>query len=178
MGGAMWGLMLLRGAVSVILGIMLLAWPDKSAEAFIMLFGLFAILTGLLGLIAAAWVRRYVWGVPLTGGILTVVIGLVAFLWPGLTAAMLVMLVAVWAIVFGLLEIIAGAAIPTGEPLRALVMGIGLFTVALGVLLLVDPSAGIAVASVLVGFYFIVGGVLTVYRALLLRRAPVTVIVR
>jgi len=175
MRSQMWGLMLVRGILGVTLGVMLFAWPEKSAEAFIILFGLFAIVTGLLSIVGAVSARHQVWGLSLTSGVLTVIIGLVAFLWPGLTATVLVWLVAVWALVFGVLEILGGAWVPGGEMLRAVAMGIGLVTVALGALLLIDPGVGIVAASLLVGLYFLMSGALTIYHALMLRTAAPTV---
>jgi len=176
--GPSWGLMLVRGILGVILGVMLFAWPEKSAEAFVMLFGLFAIVTGLLSIFGAVSARHHVWGLSLTSGILTLLIGLVAFLWPGITATVLVWLVAVWALVFGVMEILAGARVPGGETLRAVAMGIGLVTVALGSLLLIDPGVGIVAASLLVGLYFLMSGALTIYHALMVRSVGRTVTVK
>ncbi len=178
MRSQMWDLMLVRGILGVILGVMLFAWPEKSVEAFVMLFGLFAILAGLLSIVGAIWARHHVWGLSFTGGILTLLIGLLAFLGPGITATVLVWLVAVWALVFGVVEILAGALLPGGEMLRAVAMGIGLVTVALGALLLVDPRVGIVAASLLVGLYLLMSGALTIYHALMLRSARRTVIIQ
>lgn len=177
---SLWWFPFARGVLSVLLGLLLLAWPKESAEAFVMLIGAFALLVGLVRTLnATAW-RGPIRGFALTSGIVTLLLGLAAFLWPGLTATVFVLLVAAWALLFGLFEIAVGLAMPPGIPAKALTMGMGLISVTLAILLAVAPEVGIVAASWLIGFYFLATGALTIYYAIELRRhtPPWVIIVR
>lgn len=170
MGMRIWWLTLLRGILGVILGVMLLVWPDKGAEALIMFVGAFALLTGLISTIHASLARHPVWGASITGGLLTLLLGLVALFWPGLTATVLVYLVGAWALIFGVIEVFGGVTIGAGSPAGALATGVGLISIVLAILLFIVPEAGIVVAAWLLGFYFLTSGGLTVYHAIEVRR--------
>ncbi len=165
-----WWLTLLRGAIGVILGLLLLFWPDKGAEALIMFVGAFALLTGLIATVHASVTRHAIRGASLTGGILTIALGLIALFWPGITATVLVYFVAAWALVLGAIQVIAGLSIGAGSPLGAIAAGIGLISVVLAMLLFLAPRAGIVVAAWLIAFYFLATGALTIYDAIELRR--------
>ncbi|MFP4250218.1 MAG: HdeD family acid-resistance protein [Armatimonadota bacterium] len=171
MRNRIWWLTLLRGTLTVILGLLLLVWPDRSAEALIALVGAFALLIGLISTIHASTVRFPLWGASITGGVITLVLGLIALFWPGITATVLIYIIAAWALVFGIIEIIAGLAIGIAAPGGALVAGVGLVSVVVAILLFVVPEAGIVTAAWLLGVYFVASGGLTVYHAVEVRRS-------
>lgn len=170
MRNRIWWLTLLRGILGVILGLLLLFWPDKSAEALIMFVGAFALLTGLVITIHALLARFLLWGGSVAGGLVTLLLGLIALFWPGLTAAVLVYVIAAWALVFGILEVIAGLALGAGSPAGALATGIGLVTVVLAILLFAAPEVGVVAAAWLLALYFLLNGGLTIYHAVEVRR--------
>jgi len=155
----------------VLLGLLLLFWPDKGAEALIMFVGAFALLTGLIVTIHASTARYRIWGASMVGGLITLILGLIALFWPGITAAVLVYMIAAWALLFGLIEIIAGLSIGAGSPAGALATGIGLVTVVLALLLFAAPEVGVVAAAWLIALYFLLNGGLTVYHAIEIRRA-------
>lgn len=164
-------LMILRGALAVLLGVLLLAWPDQSVEALVMLVGLFMVVTGVMVLVTALALRGLGWALSLSGAIVTLLLGIVAFLWPGITADVLVLLVAIWAVIFGVIEICAGLILPGGA-LRSLTIGLGLISVVLGLLLFAEPQVGVLIASWLLGVYFLATGVLRIYQATQVARGP------
>lgn len=171
MRNRIWWLTLLRGILGVLLGLLLLLWPDKGAEALIMFVGAFALLTGLIATIHASAARYRVWRASIIGGLITIALGLIALFWPGITAAVLVYMIAAWALVFGALEVIAGLAIGAGSPPGALATGIGLVTVVLALLLFAAPEVGVVAAAWLIALYFLLNGGLTVYHGIEIRRA-------
>ncbi|MEA3401382.1 MAG: DUF308 domain-containing protein [Armatimonadota bacterium] len=170
MRNRIWWLTLLRGILGVLIGLLLIVWPAKSAEALIMLVGAFAVLTGLIGTINAAGARFQLWSFSLVAGVPTILLGLVALLWPGLTATVLIYMVAAWALLFGLVEIAAGISLLRLGPIGALTTGIGLISVVLALLLFLAPTAGVVAACWLIGLYFLSTGGLTVYHAIEVRR--------
>jgi len=163
MGQPRW-LMVVRGALAVLLGVLLIAWPNQSAEALVMLIGLFMIVSGATALIGMLALRGLGWGLGLTGAIVTLLLGLVAFIWPGITADLLVLLVAAWALLFGAIEIITGLALPGGT-IKSLTIGLGLISVVLALLLFAEPEVGVVIASWLLGLYFLTTGALRIYQA-------------
>ncbi len=177
MRARIWWSMLLRGALAVLIGTLMITWPEQSAGGVIMIVGGFAILTGVFGLVAAVALTRFGGGFALIGALLTIVLGLVALLWSGLTADVLVFVVAGWALLFGLIEICAGLAVETGEAIRALTTGLGLISVTLAVLLFAVPDIGVVAVVRLLGFYLLASGVLRIYRAVAIRQSLQRVIV-
>jgi uncharacterized membrane protein HdeD (DUF308 family) len=117
--------------------------------ALVWLFGAYAFLDGLFNLVAV-WRRgrtRPWWAMALEG-VLGLGVGIITFLWSGFTALALVYLIAAWAIVTGVLEIVAAIRLRKeikGEWLLALS---GVFSLTLGVLFIFAPAVG-AVALVL-----------------------------
>ncbi len=170
MPNRIWWLTLLRGILAAILGLLLLLWPDKGAEAVLMFVGAFALVTGAISTFHASRARYPVWGVSIVGGIITLILGLIALFWPGLTATVLVYIVAAWALVFGTIEIIGGLAVGIGIPAGALATGLGLISVVLALLLFFMPEAGVVAAAWLIGFYFLLSGGLGIYHAVEVRR--------
>ncbi|MGD9498247.1 MAG: HdeD family acid-resistance protein, partial [Armatimonadota bacterium] len=165
-----WWLTVLRGILGVVIGVLLLVWPGEGAEALIMLVGAFAVVAGIFGIVGAAGAGDHLRGFGMASGIVTLTLGLIALLWPGLTANVLVYIVAVWALLFGLVEIAAGVSMPVPGSIKALTTGIGLISVVLALLLLMVPEAGVVVASWLIGLYLLLTGALTIYHAIELRR--------
>lgn len=170
MGQPRW-LMTVRGALAVVLGVLLIAWPDQGAEALVMLIGLFMIVSGIMALVGALALRGLGWGFGLTGAIVTLLLGLLAFVWPGITAGLLVLLVAAWALVFGIIEVITGLVLPPST-IRSLTIGLGLISVVLALLLFAEPEVGVVIASWLLGLYFLTTGALRIYQATQVPRGP------
>lgn len=104
-----WWAIVLRGIAAVLFGLMAFAWPDITLAALVILYGAFAFVDGVLAVLWSLVRRlrgRFPWGVFLAG-LVGIASGVIAFLWPGLTALALLYLVAAWAIVRGVFEIIA-----------------------------------------------------------------------
>jgi uncharacterized membrane protein HdeD (DUF308 family) len=103
-----WWLLLLRGVVSIIFGVLAFIWPGLTLVALIFLWGAYAIVDGGIALWAAISGRGPEiaprWWLAIVG-IVGLLAGLVAFASPGLTALVLLMFIAGWAIVIGALEI-------------------------------------------------------------------------
>jgi len=134
--------------------------------------GVFAIIFGLIVAVFTAIQERGSlsrWGWVLFEGILSIIAGIVAFVYPGLTALVLLYLVAIWAIVTGILELVAAFAI-RGFAAREWALGLaGIISIIFGILLFVFPRAGLLSILWLVGIYGLVFGILFIVRAFQLR---------
>ena len=167
-----WWLLALRGLVAIIFGILAFIWPASTLLGLMILFGAFAFVNGILSLMLAAKAPKGYprFGSLILGGILGIIAGVVTFFWPALTAAGLLILIAAWAILTGILEIIAAIKLReviTGEWLFVLA---GLASVVFGVVLLLLPGPGALALVWLIGAYAIVWGVLLLILAFKLRR--------
>lgn len=161
-----WRALLFRGILAIILGIIALVAPKIALLALIFIFGAYAFLDGVLAVVVALQERRVLpsWGWLLLEGIAGIILGIAAFVWPGITALVLLYIVAAWAIVTGILEI--GAAFTIRDWLIGLA---GVLSVVFGVLLLVLPSAGLLSILWLLGIYALIFGVVLIVNAFQLR---------
>jgi uncharacterized membrane protein HdeD (DUF308 family) len=166
-----WWALALRGAIAIVFGLFALLWPGMSLTALVLLFAAFAFIDGLLALIAGirGFGRADRWGAFLLEGVLGLAIAVVTVVWPAITALVFVVLIAAWAILTGLLELIAAVRLRRevrGEWLLALG---GLASLGLGLLLVLNPSAGVVVLLWLIGAYAIVFGLVLIGLGLRLR---------
>src|SRR6516164_3009625 len=104
-----WWAVLLNGLLAMAFGALALARPGATLVALILLFAAFCVVDGVTALLAAGAVgaRERPWAHLLWAGLLSLLVGIGAFLWPGLTAVALLLVIAAWSIVRGALDIIA-----------------------------------------------------------------------
>jgi uncharacterized membrane protein HdeD (DUF308 family) len=149
-----------RGVLAIIVGIVAIAWPGVTVLALVILFAIYAFADAGL-----ESVRGFSSGGagPVFGHLLLALIdvaaGIVALAWPGVTALVLVLVVAVWAFVGGFTEIFA--AFGSGEPagMRAwLILG-GLVSIAFGVVFVSRPNVGAVTLALLFGLFSLTYGV-------------------
>jgi uncharacterized membrane protein HdeD (DUF308 family) len=170
-----WWALALRGLAAILFGILAFAWPGITLFVLIIFFGAYMLVDGIFAIVAAvrAAGEEARWWLLLLEGILGVVVGLVAFFWSGLTALALLYLIAAWAIVSGIMEIVGAIRLRqemVGE--WALILG-GALSVLFGVLLVAIPArAGLLSLTWLIGAYAVVFGVLQVILAFRVRNAP------
>jgi uncharacterized membrane protein HdeD (DUF308 family) len=124
----------------------------------------------LLGIVAAvrAARRHDRWGWLTFEGILSIVTGVIAALWPRLTLVIFVLIVAAWAVVSGTLMFAAAFNLDTQHGRWWLALG-GLISIAFGVLLIVAPLLGALVLTWWLGAYALAFGIVLVILAFRLR---------
>jgi uncharacterized membrane protein HdeD (DUF308 family) len=158
-----WWAVVLRGICAVLFGLAAFAWPGITLAILILLYGAYALADGVFAVIWSIRSRHggFPWGVFLAG-LAAIVAGVFAFLWPGLTALALLYLIAAWAIVRGVFEIIAAFHLRKELEHEWLLALSGLASIVLGVFLLAWPGAGVLVALWWIGGFAIVFGLLTI----------------
>jgi uncharacterized membrane protein HdeD (DUF308 family) len=157
-----WWTLALRGALAVAFGLAALIWPEITLRVLVLLFGFYAVVDGLLALAVLLVGGRLASGRRgwlLFEGVTGIAAWAVAFIWPAITALVLLYLIAAWMIVTGLLEV-AGAVVLRrelrGEWLLALA---GILSLAFGVFLAVRPGEGAIAVVWAIGLFAIVFGV-------------------
>ena len=166
-----WWALALRGLAAIVFGVLAFVWPGLTLWALVLLFGAYMLVDGIFAIVAVvrAAGREARWGLLLVEGVLGVLAGLVAFLWPGITALALLYLVAAWAIVTGILQIVGAVRLRREiEGEWALILG-GVLSVIFGVVLVVLPGPGILALVWLIGAYAVVSGVLLIVLAFRVR---------
>jgi uncharacterized membrane protein HdeD (DUF308 family) len=167
-----WWALALRGVAAIIFGVLAIVWPGVTLAALILLFGGYALVEGVLNVVAAVRGRGddQPWWALLLEGLVSIAAGVVTFAVPGLTALALLYVIAAWAIVTGVLEIVAAIRLRrriTGDAVLALN---GVLSIAFGVLTMLVPGAGALSLVWLIGAYAIVFGALLLGLSLQLRR--------
>jgi uncharacterized membrane protein HdeD (DUF308 family) len=165
-----WWLLLLRGIVAIAFGVLAFIWPGLTLLALTVMWGLYAISDGVLALWAAIAGRGGEiaprWWLAVVG-IAGIVAGLLTFVWPDMTALVLLMFIASWAIVIGILQI-WGAIRLRKEIEGEWLLGLsGVLSVAFGVIMFAQPGAGALAVVWLIGGFAILAG--CVYIALAFR---------
>jgi len=167
-----WWLVLLRGLAGILFGIIAFVAPLSSLAALVIVFGAYAFADGVLSLISAFRRRsgdgRSTWALVLNG-VVGLAIGIITLFRPAATALGLLWTIAAWALITGVLEIAAAVAlrkIIKGEWLLA--MG-GVASIALGVLLIMFPAAGLLTLVFWIAAYALVFGALLTVLAFRLR---------
>jgi uncharacterized membrane protein HdeD (DUF308 family) len=164
----------IRGVLAIVFGILAVIWPGVTVIALALLFGIFAIATGIEQLVHA---MRPSPGPsnPVTGfgdgtgpriaraiaGVVGLVIGIMAIVWPGITAVVLAIMVGVWAVLTGLADLWLATRQHGGWSLAL----IGAISIVAGLFVMVRPAAGALVIAWAIGLYAIVSGVLLLVAA-------------
>lgn len=164
-----WAWVLARGIFTVLFGALAVFWPEITLVALVILFGAYAIVDGA-GILAMGLRRSSGRGFLIVVGALGIIAGLVALLWPDITALVLLYVIAVWAIVTGVGSIVSGLGLSRDAGGRWLFILSGLAGVVLGILLLADPGSGAVALVVTIGFFAIIWGIITVMTSVRLRR--------
>jgi uncharacterized membrane protein HdeD (DUF308 family) len=156
-----WWVFAIRGIAAIVFGILAFIWPERTLAVLVLLFGAYALVDGvalLVGLIRGdAEARRHGWAVAIMG-VLGIVAGVITFMRPDLTAVSLLYLVASWAIVTGVFQVIAAIALRDeleGELWMALG---GVASIVFGALLVAFPGDGLITLVWLVGIWAVVFG--------------------
>lgn len=159
-----WWAIVLRGVFAVLFGLGAFFWPGITLAVLVLFYGAYLFADGIMAVVWALMGRRagpFPWGVFLAG-LVSIVGGLVTFFMPGLTALVLLYLIAAWAIIRGIFEIIAAFHLRrelTNEWLLALN---GVLSVLFGVLLIAAPGAGALAVLWMIGTFAVIVGILMI----------------
>jgi uncharacterized membrane protein HdeD (DUF308 family) len=165
-----WWLLLIRGLCGILFGVAAIAWPGLTLLFLAIFFGAFALVDGILSLTAAIRGGTLTprWWLALLG-IAGIAAGLLAFLWPGMTALVLLYFIAAWAIVIGATQIVGAIALRKEISDEWLLIAGGTLSILFGLALFVRPGAGAVALAIVIGAFAIAHGFLFVLFALRVR---------
>ncbi len=157
-----WGLEL-RGAFTIAFGLLALFLPAITLGALVLVFGIYALAEGVV-LLIMSFNKQYTqhWWITLLQGLAGIAAGIVTFAWPAITAVALLAIIAVWAVVTGILEIVG--AIRLRKEIRGewvLVLS-GILSLIFAYILFSNPAAGALALVWIIGIYAVVFGILQI----------------
>ena len=167
-----WWMMAGRGVLSVLFGAAITLWRLPVFDAVVISFGTYAIADGILAIAAALRAGRPQmtgWPVALEG-VISIALGVLAFVWPHLPRGAIGVLVA-WGLLTGMCELVAAARLPRQLAAHWLVATAGAFSIFLALAVLALPHAGSDRVALALGVYAIVFGIVILLTSLRFRQA-------
>jgi uncharacterized membrane protein HdeD (DUF308 family) len=163
--------LILRGILALAVGVTALAWPAITVLALVVLFAVYAFMASGLEAVRAFSSRTAgpVFG-HLLVGLIDLAAGVLALAWPGPTALVLVLIVASWAVIAGVTEVVAAFRGRESAGTRALFTFGGLISVAFGAVLFAHPAVGAITLALLFGLFNLVYCARTLVQGIELRR--------
>jgi len=169
---AAWKLLLLRGVIGIVLGIILVAWPEATIVVLMVLVGVWALIDGI-GLAAQVFAKGAGTGQRVLFGVMALValvVAMVAIFTPDKAASVITWLVGIWLLVRGLFELVGAFSSTVATPRWLLVLG-ALLDLVLGWLFVTHPGQSAKGIAVVIGILAIAWGVVFVVLALAARSA-------
>ena len=162
-----WWALAVRGIIALVFGLAAVFWPDFVWGALYLIFGIFAVLTGIVLVVGAVVNRRYSndWWIILVMGILALLVALLMFMHPGPVTRVVVLLIGLWALLSGLFDVIAGFSLRKEMEGEWLLILAGLISMLVGVYVLFNLDSGAEVIMLVVGIYNILAGLLILITA-------------
>jgi uncharacterized membrane protein HdeD (DUF308 family) len=155
-----WWTFMLRGVIAVLFGIIALAVPGAVLLSLALLFGIYLVADGVIGLVGtvrAVRTHRH-WGALLAEAVLNILMGLVALFIPAAAVFAFVLLMAVWALMSGGLMLWAAIRLHVSHGRWWMAFG-GVVSLIWGVMLTAAPMVGAVVLAWWLGIYAIVFGI-------------------
>jgi uncharacterized membrane protein HdeD (DUF308 family) len=167
-----WWSLMIRGIVAVVFGILALSWPVKTLDFLVTLFGIFVLVVGLVATIGAIMHRKESenWWLILIPGIAGIVIGIITIAVPEVTQAIIIYLIAIWALVSGIGQIYSAIKLRKDVQGEWIPIIVGVVSVVLAIILFSRPLAAAAAVMWLVGLFVLALGILWIIMAFRVRK--------
>ena len=165
-----WWAFVIRGVLAILFGLIALFAPGVTMLSLVIVFAAYAATDGVFAIVSAIRAAKQGerWGWLALEGIAGIVAAIAAMMWPGLTVALFIALIAVWALVTGGFLLAAAFRLDSDHGRWWLALG-AIASLVYGALLLLAPMIGALVLTWWIGAYAIVFGIAMVAAALRLR---------
>jgi len=160
-----WWVFVVRGVLALLFGIGTFLMPGVTLAALIIVYALYAFADGVVAVIAAFGQRSAGEGFPwslLLIGVAGILAACITFLYPGLTALVLLYLIAAWHIVRGLFEVIVAIRLRKEIEGEGWLIAAGILSVLFGLFLSMFPAAGALAVLWMIGSFAIVFGIIVI----------------
>ncbi|RJP35453.1 MAG: hypothetical protein C4536_00565 [Actinobacteria bacterium] len=166
-----WKLTLLSGLLTLLFGIIILVWPAATTLVLLIFFGALALVDGVFHVVQAIVeiTRKEKWVLTLLFGLLEVIVGIIVLARPGVGLGAFLVLVIVYLIAYGFVELFAAFEMQASTGLKVLFGITGLLSVVIGFIFMFRPGLGIWTAILFIGIYAIVVGIVRIVLAFMIR---------
>ncbi|HST19173.1 MAG TPA: HdeD family acid-resistance protein [Gaiellaceae bacterium] len=149
----------LHGLASVVLGVMILAWPGISVYALTIVFGAYTLATGIVEFGSAFTAQGSdERGWLILRGLLGITVGVLVFAWPGTSALALLYVIGGYAVALGILFVVGSFRLPLDRSDRASMILTGVVPIVFGIVIFAKPGAGaLAVLALIAAFALVTG---------------------
>jgi len=169
--GRHWGWVLSFGIITLLAGIVVLAWPGATLLVIAVLFGVQLIVAGIFRFVGAFASDDASGGTRVLLallGVLSVIIGLWAVRHVLLTLLALVVLLGIFWVINGTIELFTALS-HRGMPQRGWTAGMGVLSIVAGIIVLIYPAESLLTLSVVLGIWLLIYGVMEIVAAFRLR---------
>ncbi len=157
----------LNGALSIALGVLILVWPGISLFALTIVFGAYALATGVVGLVSAfSGAEKGERGWLIVSSLLGIAVGVIVLVWPDISALALLYVIGAYAVALGILAIVGAFWLPIDGGDTALMIVSGLVSILFGIVIFAKPGAGALVVLALIAAFALVTGITQVVVAI------------
>ena len=165
-----WWLLLLRGVVAVLFGILAFTWPGLTLVTLVIFYGAYALIDGIVALSAAFGGGEMAprWWLAIVG-VAGIAAGLITVFWPGITALVLITLIGAWTLAHGVMEIIGAIKLRNEIDNEWLLILSGLLSAVFGIVVLAQPGTGALALVWLIAAYAVAFGILMIILSLRLK---------
>jgi len=160
-----WWFMLIKGILICLSGLLVLLFPDFALLPVCYIIGALLFVSGI-SLITGSITHRkynYEWTWWLFEGIIDVIIGLLIALWPGEVLSVAIVILAIWIIIMGIIQLINAINIQNYISGNLIFIFAGVFSIILGILLLLNPIKGAKGFLIILGLFAIIYGALQIF---------------
>ncbi|MFJ9148827.1 HdeD family acid-resistance protein [Streptomyces sp. NPDC102270] len=167
---AAWQVVLLTGVASLVLGVLVLVWPDASLLAVGVLFGVYLLISGVFQLVAAFGTHKTtaLRVLAFISGTLSILLGLFCLRGPMRSILLLALWIGIGWLIRGITQTLAAAS-DRSMPARGWHILLGVLTFVAGIVLIDSPFESVAVLTLVGGIWLAVVGVVEIITALSIR---------
>ncbi|HEY3519033.1 MAG TPA: HdeD family acid-resistance protein [Gammaproteobacteria bacterium] len=169
-----WWVFLIRGLLAIAFGLLGFFYPGATLFTLVLFYGAYAFVDGGFAIVSAVRGKEGVgprWWLAVVG-VLGIMAGCATFFWPGLTTLVLLTVIGVWALLYGISEIVGAIRLRKEIDNEWLLMMHGALAVLFGLMVLFRPGAGALALIWLIASFAIASGVLLVALAFRLKSHP------
>lgn len=154
-----WWLLVVRGAAAILFGILTVVWPGASLASLVLLFGIYSLVEGLTSLVLAFMRAEGRTGVWILHALVGIGAGILTFSYPGITAVSLYTIIAAWAVVTGVIELVVASQLRGAGRGAGRVLFAGVVSILFGALLVALPAAGVVALVSIIATLAILSGI-------------------
>ena len=149
----------LNGLLSIAFGVIVLVWPSISLFALTIVFGAYALATGVVGLAGAFRAFRGQRGWLIFSSLLGIAVGVMVLVWPDMSELALLYVIGAYAISLGILAVVGAFYLPLDGGDTALLVLSGLVSILFGIVMFAKPGAGALVVLSLIAAFALINGI-------------------